>query len=89
MHKCQAFFCEDESHPPTLQKASEIRQKILMEAAPGFEPGMGVLQTPALPLGYVALLCGNLYSIRGDLDKGKICPTEFFRQGLWEPRLKS
>ena len=25
-----------------------------MEAAPGFEPGIGVLQTPALPLGYAA-----------------------------------
>ena len=26
-----------------------------MEATTGFEPVMGVLQTPALPLGYVAL----------------------------------
>ena len=26
----------------------------LMEATTGFEPVMGVLQTPALPLGYVA-----------------------------------
>ena len=26
-----------------------------MEAAPGFEPGIGVLQTPALPLGYTAM----------------------------------
>ncbi len=25
-----------------------------MEAAPGFEPGMGDLQSPALPLGYAA-----------------------------------
>jgi hypothetical protein len=27
----------------------------LKEATSGFEPLMGVLQTPALPLGYVAL----------------------------------
>ena len=26
----------------------------MMEATTGFEPVMGVLQTPALPLGYVA-----------------------------------
>ena len=26
-----------------------------MEAAPGFEPGIKVLQTSALPLGYVAM----------------------------------
>ena len=26
-----------------------------MEATPGFEPGIRVLQTPALPLGYVAM----------------------------------
>ena len=28
-----------------------------MEATPGFEPGMAVLQTAALPLGYVAMVC--------------------------------
>jgi hypothetical protein len=27
----------------------------ILEATAGFEPAMGVLQTPALPLGYVAL----------------------------------
>jgi hypothetical protein len=27
-----------------------------MEAAPGFEPGIKVLQTSALPLGYAAML---------------------------------
>ena len=27
-----------------------------LEAAPGFEPGMTVLQTAALPLGYAAIL---------------------------------
>ena len=30
-----------------------------MEATPGFEPGVRVLQTPALPLGYVAPGAGN------------------------------
>jgi hypothetical protein len=30
------------------------RRTNLLEAAPGFEPGIGVLQTPALPLGYAA-----------------------------------
>jgi hypothetical protein len=28
----------------------------IMEAAPGFEPGIKVLQTSALPLGYAAML---------------------------------
>jgi hypothetical protein len=28
----------------------------VLEATGGFEPPMGVLQTPALPLGYVALI---------------------------------
>ena len=27
----------------------------LLEAAPGFEPGIAILQTAALPLGYAAL----------------------------------
>jgi hypothetical protein len=31
------------------------RHIIFLEAAPGFEPGIGVLQTPALPLGYAAM----------------------------------
>ena len=29
------------------------------EATAGFEPAIRVLQTPALPLGYVAEVCGN------------------------------
>ena len=33
-----------------------------MEAPPGFEPGMEVLQTSALPLGYGAAVCSS----RGD-----------------------
>ncbi len=28
---------------------------LTLEATAGFEPAMGVLQTPALPLGYVAI----------------------------------
>jgi hypothetical protein len=31
------------------------RHTNFLEAAPGFEPGIGVLQTPALPLGYAAI----------------------------------
>ena len=31
------------------------KQSFGLEATPGFEPGMKVLQTSALPLGYVAL----------------------------------
>ena len=31
------------------------KQSSSLEATPGFEPGMKVLQTSALPLGYVAL----------------------------------
>ena|SRR5690554_1533723 len=30
------------------------REEEMMEATPGFEPGMEILQTSALPLGYVA-----------------------------------
>lgn len=36
--------------PPSRQQF-----QFLVEAAPGFEPGMRVLQTLALPLGYAAL----------------------------------
>ena len=42
---------------PLLKRApTEVKRKLgkSMEAAPGFEPGIGVLQTPALPLGYAA-----------------------------------
>ena len=31
-----------------------LKIKLLLEATPGFEPGIKVLQTRALPLGYVA-----------------------------------
>ncbi len=39
---------------PLCLPISPLRQK-MMEATPGFEPGMEILQTSALPLGYVAL----------------------------------
>ena len=50
-----------------------------MEAAPGFEPGVGVLQTPALPLGYAAVLstlrnkgrCQLGWTSTGDLEMNK------------------
>ena len=35
-----------------------------MEATTGFEPVMGVLQTPALPLGYVAVSAIRAIRIR-------------------------
>ena len=34
----------------------QIIQEFLMEAPPGFEPGVKVLQTSALPLGYGAMV---------------------------------
>ena len=39
------------AHKFLLSKTSTL----LLEAAPGLEPGVGVLQTPALPLGYAAM----------------------------------
>ena len=40
-------------------------KSILLEATAGFEPAMGVLQTPALPLGHVAMVCARLVPRRG------------------------
>ncbi len=40
---------------PDKKKSPSFRTRIL-EATPGFEPGVKVLQTSALPLGYVARL---------------------------------
>lgn len=34
-----------------------------MEAAPGFEPGIKDLQSHALPLGYAAVICLQIYQI--------------------------
>ncbi len=38
---------------PLCLPVPPLRRK-MMEATPGFEPGMEILQTSALPLGYVA-----------------------------------
>ena len=38
------------------------RHTIFLEAAPGFEPGIRVLQTHALPLGYAARQSFNLFN---------------------------
>ena len=35
---------------------NKVRTDLLLEATPGFEPGIRVLQTRALPLGYIAIL---------------------------------
>ena len=38
-----------------------------LEATPGFEPGIKVLQTHALPLGYVAKIFNCIFTIKGCL----------------------
>lgn len=40
----------------SLFKIGQLITTCILEAAPGFEPGMGDLQSPALPLGYAAFL---------------------------------
>ena len=35
--------------------------RLLLEATPGFEPGIRVLQTRALPLGYIAIMLFNCF----------------------------
>ena len=44
---------------------------LLLEATPGFEPGIKVLQTSALPLGYAALIWSGRRNSNRDhrLDK--------------------
>ena len=42
-----------------------------MEATTGFEPVMGVLQTPALPLGYVAVIARPLKRNRPERVGGR------------------
>ena len=39
---------------------------LVQEATAGFEPAVGVLQTPALPLGYVALTHTSYSTTRCD-----------------------
>ena len=38
----------------TLTKCRILSFFVVLEATPGFEPGIRVLQTRALPLGYIA-----------------------------------
>ena len=41
-----------------------------MEAAPGLEPGMEVLQTSALPLGYAAISSYDVRQIKMEQETG-------------------
>jgi hypothetical protein len=51
-----------------------------MEAAPGFEPGIKVLQTSALPLGYAATKSGRRDSNpRPPPWQGGVLPLNYFR----------
>ena len=57
--------------PRMARKKTGGRQNLLhpighsrSEVTAGFEPAMGVLQTPALPLGYVTWFCGAEDEIR-------------------------
>jgi hypothetical protein len=43
-----------------------------MEATPGFEPGIKVLQTSALPLGYVACSGAGNGTRTRDINLGKV-----------------
>ena len=52
------------------------RKRNKKEATAGFEPAMGVLQTPALPLGYVAL------PGKDGTSRGLDCQTESGRKVL-------
>jgi hypothetical protein len=42
--------------PDTVEENCRGNEQEMVEAAPGFEPGMKVLQTSALPLGYAAVI---------------------------------
>ena len=44
----------------------------MMEATPGFEPGMEILQTSALPLGYVAPGGAGNGTRTRDINLGKV-----------------
>lgn len=43
----------------------DLIYNLYLEATPGFEPGIRVLQTRALPLGYDAILTFNTKSTKG------------------------
>ena len=49
------------------QKKPELYALILLEVPPGFEPGIEVLQTFALPLGYGTIFN---YFLKGNDSKG-------------------
>ena len=45
------------------RQRSHLRRRLgfILEVTPGFEPGMRVLQTLALPLGYVTMILSSIY----------------------------
>ena len=76
--------------PPRRKKKRKVRNAdphrigvpFLMEAAPGIEPGIKVLQTSALPLGYAATWSGKRDSNpRPQPWQGCALPLSYFRAG--------
>ena len=57
MLEFKAFY-EIPSRLPDSTKKDILSDVLFLEAPPGIEPGMKVLQTSALPLGYSALFTG-------------------------------
>ena len=50
----------------------------ILEATPGFEPGIRVLQTRALPLGYIAInILYDTYKKIVPIEIKNICLSEF------------
>jgi hypothetical protein len=58
------------ARPPTMRGRSRRDCSVFLEAPPGFEPGMEVLQTSALPLGYGAGRDVGWASMRARLHGG-------------------
>ena len=57
---------------PLRPRAGAARLSVeMLEAMAGIEPAMEVLQTPALPLGYVASLAGSHRGV-GALGRGRL-----------------
>ena len=54
--------------------------KLVCEATAGFEPAIGVLQTPALPLGHVAIIHSPLMFSR------KLQPIQLYVSNRWSNR---
>src|SRR2546428_2250330 len=72
--------------PQPEKASSRTPGTVLLEATTGFEPVMGVLQTPALPLGHVAVVRINqVWSGRRDSNsrpppwQGGALPLSYFR----------